>query len=64
MKHPQTNFHADTMNHSTVNRPQKSKFIIRSEFIIRSKFSCSRVFYRYRYFIKVTTTNFDLFFQV
>jgi len=57
MKRPQTKFHADTMWDSKVIRSKKSKFIS------RSKFSCSRVFSRYRYFIKVTT-DFDMFLQV
>jgi len=53
MKRTQTKFHADTMSHCKVVRSKKS------EFIIRSKFSCSRLFSRYWYFIKVTT-DFDI----
>jgi len=29
-----------------------------------SKFSCSKVFFHYRYLIKVTTTDLDMFLQV
>jgi len=58
MKRPQTKFHAHTTSHSNVIRQKKSKFIV------RSKISCSRVFSRYKYFIKVTTTDCDLFLQV
>jgi len=64
MKRPQTKLHAHTMSDPNVIRSKKSNFIIRSKFIVIPNFLEAEFFSRYRYFIKVTTTDFDMFLQV
>ena len=57
MKHPQTKFRAHIFSHSIVRSKKSQNLSLRQKFLL--------VFFsRYRYFIKVTTTDFDLFLQV
>jgi len=54
-KRPQTKFYADEMSDSKVVRSKLPKFIV------GSKYLAAQIFSHYRYFIKATTTDIDMF---
>jgi len=64
MKRPQTKFYGDTMIHSKVFRSKKVKNLSLSQNLsLGQNFLAAEFFSRYRYFIKVTTTDFDKFYK-
>ena len=56
MKRPQAKFNVDTMSHSKVIRSKQSKNLS-----LGQNFLAAHFFSRYRYFIKVTTKDFNMF---
>jgi len=64
MKRPQTKFHAD-LSYSKVIRSIKSQNVSLGQNIsFDQNFLSVEFFSRYRYFIKVITTDFDIILQV
>jgi len=64
VKRPQTKFSADTVSHLKVIKSKKSQnSLLRQNLSLGQNFLAAE-FFPHRYFIKVTTTDFDMFLQV
>jgi len=65
MKRPQTKIHVDSMSHSKFIRSKKSQNLSLGQTLsLGQNFLAAEFSFWYRYFTKVTTTDFDMFLQV